>query len=459
MSAATPPPEPISATVSFVNVGGTYTAVGADALLAYGMSIDINQTQVASPNDNVILFFVINIDRSKADMRAVTVTFTSVPNPLCGAGCRPDPVNRQFLRVSSSTGTPGDPSFVETVIGLNGAPLTWTAAAGQTAQAIQASMTSPAGQGSTFENAATVTVTFIPLSQDSLDLAVGTPAIVADDGSALPSPQGLPLVTPGEHALLNLPVSAQGFNAARDGQKSATFLVTDESGTTVGTYGPLTLSEIHFLGTSGIPIPIGIAIPIIESAGVHTITAKLIPEPSIQEIDSGHDLNNSASVRVQVANPYKLGLVVNGVPVADSGGTLTLQPSVNACGALPTSTPGATAVTVQCLNANDNTVSTTGCQNFILDLSLGQNNGGHSHNENDETRPFVFGPNESTFPTGSYQSFGSDGTALLAYTPPEVAGDVILDVAGTDVGGSVIKGPSFKFVIQDTSLGGFDPNS
>jgi hypothetical protein len=275
----------------------------------------------------------------------------------------------------------------------------------------------------------------------TFDLQAGTPqvsqtnAVVGSDGNLAVSPN-----TPLQ---INVPVSGSGFNNPE--LRSTT--ITLKAGSQPLQSQTISLADIQSGKITSVTFTVTFDPSL--AGTTQTITATVDPGNALSESNFS---DNMASVQVDVVGGYKIGLVVNGVPVPNSGGSLTLQPSIQACGALATSTPGATAVKVQCLNAATGAVSGTGCKNFFLDLSLGPDTGGHSHNMNDETRPFVFYSARSSFPAGSYQPFDSSGTTTLTYTPPELAGDVILELSGTDQSGKIISGPGYIFHIQDKTL-------
>ncbi len=187
-----------------------------------------------------------------------------------------------------------------------------------------------------------------------------------------------------------------------------------------------------------------------------TITATVDPGNALDETNF---TNNTSSVQVNLQAQYKLIGYVNGKLITGSGQSSILPPSVNGCGAIPSSSQTA-ELQIQCVDASDITRKVPGCS-FLMELGIGANNGGHDHNQTDGSRPFTLNSPDPGFPINAYLDVDARG-ADLTYTPPEVSGDVYLTVTGM-YQGKIISGFAYTFEVKSGTAmqplsvaGGFD---
>jgi hypothetical protein len=281
---------------------------------------------------------------------------------------------------------------------------------------------------------------FIP---GGVNLSAQTPQVL-QQGLAKFDSSGTQEVSPGAPVQVVVPIAGSGFNSP----ETRTTTVQLQVGSQPIQSQTISLADVQLTGTFMVPFNV-IFKP--QDVGPQTITATVDPGNALGE---SNFTDNTSSVQVKVVPPFKLVAFLDGsiTPIPDEGGNTTLIPSIKACGQLKDTADGATDIEIRCVQAGDPAyLPVSGCK-FVLDLSQGPDSGGHTHNANDETRPFVLDPLSPSFPVGQFLSVDSKGNGLT-YTPPEVAGDVLLQIAGTDPNGNQIAGPSYLFHVQDTDLG------
>lgn len=269
------------------------------------------------------------------------------------------------------------------------------------------------------------------LMAPNFDLAVSAPQINAPIGTG-----GLATASVAQPVQITVPVTGSGFNSPENRTTTVTVQAGSQSASQV-----ISLASIQSAGTLQVPFTLTFGA---QDVGTQTVTATVDPGNSLGESNFA---NNMASGQVQIQNPiqYQLIALVNGIPIPQLGGTLEVPPSVMPCGKLA----GASQeipVQILCVNTNNPSQTVSGCY-FDLNLEPGQNNGGHNHNLNDGSRPLILDSESIQFITDTSQSVDAFGNSVI-YTPPEVSGEVLLTISGSDPNGNSITGPSFTFEVK-----------
>lgn len=145
--------------------------------------------------------------------------------------------------------------------------------------------------------------------------------------------------------------------------------------------------------------------------------------------------NNERQIQVNVGGKYKLVAYVNGLQVQDGteGLKYPLAPAnLRGFGSGVTSPGPSTPISVTCIDTTTGE-AVTGCY-FMLhmesDSSPNASNGGHTHATSDFLpRPMQFQFTQNVFPLDAPMPVDTAGQ-YLPYTPPEVAGDLVLTISG-----------------------------
>lgn len=289
-----------------------------------------------------------------------------------------------------------------------------------------------------------VNINSVSVIRYGFDLSVSKPKI-SQLGSTIGA-DGITTVSPGNPVTVLVPVSSS--NVPSGDSRSAIVKLETANQTFQQT---VPLNAIQIAGTLDVPFSVTFG-P--QNVGLQTITATVDPGNALGESDPS---NNIKSVQVKVAPAYHLIVSTQNADsswqdISNAGGIVSAVPSD-----LVAVTSNPIPFAIRCEDASGNPAPQGSCK-FRLALTPGTDKGGHMHNDGTPRTLVLEGKESLLLMQPDATSFTvpllvDTYGANLTYIPPEIAGDIVLTVTGSDAQSGATLGNPIPVTFHNAILG------